>query len=74
MNCERHFERERRHRLDEKLADSAVEIAPEQPLAGSFGALDAPFLTQVLRPRLFVRDVVADSHPLAATPADRQAL
>ena len=75
LHAERDLQRERRHRLDENVADRVIERAAVNRLADAGESrVDPRAATPVVWHGSGVVAVVADRHPFAAAAADREAL
>jgi len=75
LHGQRELERQRRHGLDQQLADRGIDLGAEDALAQGLGVAPAPARAHVVRDELpAAPGAVADLHAAATQPADDAAL
>jgi hypothetical protein len=74
LDPERDFQRQGSDRVDEKLADSLVDVLPQEALTYQDDVVGAIALTHILWNELRRSHVVTDCHPAATDPTHSQPL
>ena len=74
LDGERDFQRQRSDGVDEKLADSLVQLLTQDMLAYQDDVFGSIALAGILRHDLALPRMVTNRHPAATDPADSQAL
>src|SRR5712692_4767428 len=74
LDGEGDFQRQGRNRVDEKPADSLIQVLTEDMLAYRDDVVGSVTLAHILRHGLGLSRVIANHHPAATDAADNQAL
>ena len=74
LDGDRHFERQRRHQLQQQLAHRRIDDLPRHILTDSTSATHHISLTHIIRDDLVVLAPVADAHPFTTQPAQHAPL